>query len=138
MEDKSVNKNDTKSFEKSKKIIKDNIVWILLSIVLSIVLLALYRVCMIFEFFPIVLALYAVMLVAFCLAYLIYNRGFSRSGVDEEMLPSSWDDEKKHTYVESARRRFKNSKWMLTVTVALLFTFTVDAVELFVVQYLFR
>lgn len=75
------------------------------------------------------------------IAYLIYNRGFTRKGVTEEMLPADWSQEKKKEYIEDAKRRASRSKWMVTVMFPLLITILLDAVYLFtwpIVQNLFE
>ncbi len=67
----------------------------------------------------------------FLLAYVIYNRGFSRKGVTEDMLPLTWSAEQKRAYIDSAKERLEKSKWMLSVLIPLIVTIGVDAVYLF-------
>ena len=84
---------------------------------------------------------YWIALGALLIAYLIYNRGFTRKGVTEEMLPADWSQEKKAEYIEDAKRRASRSKWMISVMLQLLITILLDAVYLFtwpIVQNLFE
>ena len=67
----------------------------------------------------------------FLLAYIIYNRAFSRKGVTEDMLPPTWSIEKKREYIDSAKERLERSKWMLSVLIPLIVTIGVDAIYLF-------
>jgi hypothetical protein len=77
----------------------------------------------------------------FLLAYLIYNRGFTRKNITVEMLPDDWSTEKKEDFVSDGKRRFEKSKWMLSVLIPLLVTISIDAIYLFtwpMVQNLFK
>jgi uncharacterized membrane protein len=65
--------------------------------------------------------------------YIVYNRAFSRKGVTEEMLPPEWDVEKKREFIEDGKRRLAKSKWMLMGIIALIVTFVVEAVTLFLI-----
>ena len=67
----------------------------------------------------------------FLLAYIIYNRAFSRKGVTEDMLPPTWSAEQKRQYIDSGKERLEKSKWMLSVLIPLIVTIGVDAVYLF-------
>ena len=67
--------------------------------------------------------------------YVIYNRGFSRKGITADMLPLSWDDEKKTEFLESAEKRMKKSKPLLVAIIAFLFTFFVEIMELMVIPF---
>jgi hypothetical protein len=70
---------------------------------------------------------------AFCLAYIIYNRGFSRLNVTPEMLPASMSDEEKREFIEEAKLRIEKSKWMLTVLLPLIVIYGYELVDLFVI-----
>ena len=77
----------------------------------------------------------------FLLAYLIYNRAFTRKNITVEMLPDDWSTEKKEDFVSDGKRRFEGSKWMLSVLIPLLVTISIDAIYLFtwpMVQNLFK
>ena len=82
--------------------------------------------------FEIVLGVYMALASVATLGYVIYNRGFSRRGVTEEMLPSEWSEEQKTEFIEDGKRRMKRSQWLLMVVFAFFFTFAFDALELFV------
>ena len=84
------------------------------------------------------MVLYMALLLGFVLAYLIYNRFFYRKGVTPEQLPQDWSTEKKEAFLADGVRREARSRWMLTVIFPLVVTFFVDAVDLFVLDTLFR
>ena len=84
------------------------------------------------------MVLYMALLLGFVLAYLIYNRFFYRKGVTPEQLPQDWSAEKKEAFLADGVRREARSRWMLTVIFPLVVTFFVDAVDLFVLDTLFR
>ena len=67
--------------------------------------------------------------------YVIYNRGFSRKGITPEMLPASWDEEKKTAFIEDGRIRLRKSKPLLILVIAFIFTFALEAFELFALPY---
>jgi len=94
-----------------------------------------YRFLLDYYYFEVVLIVYMTLATAFVLAYLIYNRGFSRTGVTSEMLPDAWSEEKKNEYVANGKRRMERSRWMLIPIFAFLFTFSVDLIELLVVPF---
>lgn len=77
-------------------------------------------------FFPAVMFIYTAALTVFALAYIIYNRGFSRKGVTVDMLPDEWSEEKKLEFVENGKHRLQRSKWMLVLIISLSFTFVVE------------
>jgi uncharacterized membrane protein (DUF485 family) len=68
----------------------------------------------------------------FLIAYIAYNRAFSRKGMTPDMLPDSWSNEKKQEYIEDGVRRQEKSKWMLSVIIPFLITLMADALYLFV------
>lgn len=77
----------------------------------------------------------------FLVVYLIYNRGFTRKGITEEMLPDSWSAEKKAEYIADGAKRQQNSKWMLSVIIPLMIPIAFDAIALFtwpIIQNLFN
>ena len=67
--------------------------------------------------------------------YVIYNRGFSRKGITPEMLPASWDEEKKTAFIEDGRIRLRKSKPLLILVIAFIFTFALEAFELFALPF---
>lgn len=75
---------------------------------------------------------YMVILGGFLIAYIAYNRAFSRKGITPDMLPQSWSREQKQEYIADGENRIKRSRWMLTVIIPFLVTFIADALYLFV------
>ena len=77
----------------------------------------------------------------FLVVYIIYNRGFTRKGITEEMLPDSWSAEKKAEYIADGAKRQQSSKWMLSVIIPLMIPIAFDAIALFtwpIIQNLFN
>lgn len=101
----------------------------------TVVVLTVYRLLMKQPYFRIVMIAYMILATGFALAYVIYNRGFSRKGVTEEMLPAEWSEEQKTEFIEDGKRRLKQSRWMIVPIFAFLITFGVDALELFVFPF---
>lgn len=79
-----------------------------------------------------VMTIYMVAFAALLIAYIIYNRAFTRKGVTVEMLPDAWSDEEKKEYIEDGKRRIERSSWMLMIIIPLLITFIAEAMYLFV------
>lgn len=75
---------------------------------------------------------YMVCFGGFLIAYVAYNRAFTRKGVTLDMLPDTWTEEQKLEYVEDGKRRAEKSKWMLSVIIPFLVTFIADVLYLFV------
>ncbi|MBQ2999761.1 MAG: hypothetical protein IJD64_04800 [Clostridia bacterium] len=125
--------------EKSKKTPKKPytkaVVTLILLILVTLAVFLFYRLMMNFPHFEIVLIAYMVLSVAFVVAYLIYNRGMTRRGVTPEMLPDDWSEEQKTEFIEDGIRRQKKSRWMILPIFAFLFTFAIDAMELFVIPF---
>ena len=111
-------------------------VLVLLAIVLvsSVIVYGTYRI-LIDRFYLSVLIAYMVIETAFILAYMIYNRGFSRKGVTRDMLPPDWSEEKKDEFIRSGEERLKGSRWMLVIILAFLFTFFAEIVELYFLPF---
>ena len=76
---------------------------------------------------------YMIILTVLIVAYIVYNRGFTRRGVGLEMLPEDWSEERRREFVEDGKRRLSKSKWVLMLIIGFLFTFLFDAFELFVI-----
>lgn len=70
----------------------------------------------------------------FLLAFVLYNRGFSLRNAKPEDLPESLPLEEREAKIEEAKRRFRGSRWMLTIVIPILLTFLFDALYLFVGQ----
>ncbi len=76
----------------------------------------------------------------FIIAYVIYNRAFTRRGVSAEMLPDSWSDEKKAEFISDGQERLNKSKWMFYIMIPLIIPILLDAIVLFtwpIIQNLF-
>ena len=109
---------------------------LMLLVVVTMVVFAIYRFLIDFYYFEVVLIVYMVIATALVLTYLLYNRGLSRKGVTAEMLPEDWSEEQKTEYIEDGRRRLHRSRWMLIPIFAFLFTFAMDLIELLVLPFL--
>ena len=84
------------------------------------------------HFFPVVMFSYMIVLTVLIFVYIIYNRGFSRKGVTEEMLPPEWTYEQKREFIENGERRLEKSKWILVFIISIFFTFIAEVFVLFV------
>ena len=84
----------------------------------------------------IVLILFTTASSACIVAYLIYNRGFSRKNVTKDMLPKDWDEQKKTEFIEDGERRIKKSKPLLIVILGFVFTYAIELIELVVLPFL--
>ena len=74
---------------------------------------------------------YWIVLAVLAIIYVIYNRGFTQKSLNAEMLPESWDAEKKARYIEDAQKRDSRSRWMLTVIIPVMIPIMLDAISLF-------
>lgn len=119
----------------NNKINKSTLVLLAIVIVSSVIVYGTYRI-LIDRFYLSVLIAYMAVETIFILAYLIYNRGFSRKGVTREMLPDDWDEEKKDKFIASGEERLKKSRWMLVIILAFLFTFFAEIIELYFIPFL--
>lgn len=104
-------------------------------VVNTAVVFSIYRVAMNYSWFKIVLGIYLFAAAGLAIGYTLYNRGFSRRGVTADMLPDTMSAEQKCEFIADGERRMKKSKWMLTLLIPLLLTFTYDLLELFVFSY---
>ena len=118
----------------NKGISKGALVLFAIVLVSSVIVYVTYRI-LIDRFYLSVLIAYMVIETAFILAYMIYNRGFSRKGVTRDMLPPDWSEEKKDEFIRSGEERLKGSRWMLVIILAFLFTFFAEIVELYFLPF---
>ena len=116
-----------------EKVSLRGVYWLFGMVALTVAVTLLYRTLMEQPYFRVVLIVYMAITAASILGYVIYNRGFSRRGVTEEMLPSDWSAEKKAAFVEDGKVRLRRSRWLLVIAFAFFFTFAMDAFLLFVV-----
>lgn len=124
------------SEKKPSKFKKSTWVYLVSLVLLSAIVFAIYRFMIYLCFFEAALISYMAIETVFVLVYVIYNRGFSRRGITAEMLPESWSDEKKESFIESGIKRFEKSKWMLIVILSFLLTFLIDMIELWIIPFL--
>lgn len=112
--------------------------WILLlALIISSAALYLFYRLLISTVNPeLVLILYTASSTVCIVAYLIYNRGFSRKNVTIDMLPRSWDEEKKREFIEDGEMRIKKSKPLLIVIIAFVFTYAIELTELVLIPFL--
>lgn len=109
---------------------------LLASLILScIVVYGLYRFLIATVNPEAVLIAYMAVSTAVIFWYVIYNRGFSRKGITPEMLPASWDEEKKTAFIEDGKIRLRKSKPLLILVIAFIFTFALEAFELFALPF---
>ncbi|MBQ9086423.1 MAG: hypothetical protein IJY47_04470 [Clostridia bacterium] len=118
-----------------EKRISRRIAMLFVLIPVTMTVFSVYRFLLGRMYFEITLAVYMILATAFILAYVIYNRGMSRRGLREEMLPSQWSDEEKKCFLADGERRLRRSRWMLIPIFAFLFTFAFDILELFVLPF---
>lgn len=70
------------------------------------------------------------------IAYVIYNRGFSRKGVTPEMLPDTMSYEEKLAFIEDGKQRMKKSRWMLTLILPIIVSLCIDMIYLILLPML--
>ena len=129
-----------------KKPLNKEALWRLIILAVNTILFfAIYRVLLYYgdmtqETFGsfIVMIVYMAFLLGFVLAYLIYNRFLYRKGITRDELPDDWSEEKKSEFIEDGERRLKRSKWMMLIIFPLIFTFLMDAIDLFIIDTFFR
>ena len=127
---------DLQNKNRNKKINKSALVLLAIVILSSVLVYGTYKI-LLERFYLAVLIAYMVIETVFILAYLIYNRGFSRKGVTREMLPAEWSEDKKDEFIRSGEERLKSSRWMLVIILAFLFTFFIEIIELYFLPFLF-
>lgn len=117
-------------FQKNKK-------YMILLIANTVVLVSLYMYLVRQPYFMVALWAYLALTVGFSVAYIVYNRAFSRKGVTPEMLPDTMTAAEKAEWIADGERRMERSKWMLTVIFPLVLTFFLDTFVLYVIEPLF-
>ncbi|MBE6577232.1 MAG: hypothetical protein E7653_03745 [Ruminococcaceae bacterium] len=122
---------ESKKNVSDKKLTKQNLARLLAMIGATAVIFAVYRFMMTQKYFEIVLGIYLAAATAVILGYVIYNRGFSRRGVTEDMLPNTWSAEQKREFIEDGEQRLRKSRPLLILIFAFAFTFVIDILELF-------
>ena len=120
---------NTINFKKSLK-------YLIPTAVITAVMFIVYRALLNRFYYEGVLTVYMAITTALLIGYLVYNRGFSRRGVTEEMLPADWSEEKKREFIDSARERFARSRWLLVLLAAMLLVFVIDAIDIIILPML--
>lgn len=100
----------------------------------TVLILGVYLYAMRFYYFEYTLAAYMILAAGFSIAFVVYNRGFSRRGITIDMLPDTMTPEEKTEFIADGERRLKKSKWMLTIILPFLFTFAYEIISLYFVD----
>lgn len=90
-----------------------------------VLLMAIYIVGIKYELKVVVYVYYA-LLFASSIAFVVFNRGLDQKPPTLEMLPPSWDDEKKRDYIERDIVRKAHARKLLYLVIPLLFIFAFD------------
>ena len=78
-----------------------------------------------------VMIVYMTLATVLALAYVIYNKGFSKKNITADMLPADWSEEKKIEFIRKNAEREKRSKWMLLLIIPFAFVFIIEVLYLF-------
>ena len=84
-----------------------------------------------------IMALYALIGAGFLIAYIIYNRGFTRDHITPEMLPDTMSEHEKLAFIQSGVERKRKSKWMIVVLFAAFVPLAIDFLILTAIPTLF-
>lgn len=74
---------------------------------------------------------YWIAFAGFLIAYIAYNRAFTRKNLTPDMLPDSWPKKKKDEYIAQGKIRFEKSRWMISVIIPIMIPIMLDAIYLF-------
>ena len=69
---------------------------------------------------------YMVILRAFSIAFIIYNRGLGQADANEDSLPFNWSFEQKREFLYDRAKRRQKSRWMITIILPLFVTLCAD------------
>ena len=119
-----------------KKVTLSNLARLGALVLVTAVVFVSYRLLVSTRFAQITLIAYMTVAAAAILTYVIYNRGFSRKGVTEDMLPDSMTSEQKAEFIADGEQRLKKSRPLLIVIFAFAFTFIADVIELIAIPFL--
>lgn len=76
---------------------------------------------------------YATAFSAFLVAYIIYNRAFTRNNLTPDMISDNiMTPGQKEEYIADGKRRLKKSRWMLSVIIPLLVPMAIDSFIMYV------
>ena len=84
-----------------------------------------------------IMALYATIGAGFLVAYIIYNRAFTRDNITPEMLPDTMSEHEKVAFIQSGVERKRKSKWMIVVLFAAFVPLAIDFLILTAIPTLF-
>ena len=84
-----------------------------------------------------IMVLYAAAGAGFLIAYIIYNRAFTRDNITPEMLPDTMSEHEKVAFIQSGVERKRKSKWMIVVLFSLFVPLAIDFLILQVFPTLF-
>ena len=73
-----------------------------------------------------IMVLYAIVGAAFLIAYIIYNRAFTRDNITPEMLPDTMSEHEKLAFIQNGVERKRKSKWMIVVLFAAFVPLAID------------
>ena len=113
-----------------KTVSKDAKLLLVLLLGNSILLTAVYFVCVHFGF-DYILPIYCVIGAALGLGFVIYNRGFAGKGVTPEMLPDTMSYVEKCAFIEDSKTRLHKSRWMLTLIFPIILAIAIDMMILY-------
>ena len=84
-----------------------------------------------------IMVLYAVIGAGFLIAYIIYNRAFTRDNITPEMLPDTMSEHEKVAFIQSGVERKRKSRWMIVVLFAAFVPLAIDFLILTAIPTLF-
>ena len=86
--------------EESKGLSKRFLATLAALVAVTVIVFTVYRFFMERPEFYIVFGIYAVIAAVSVISYVIYNRGFSRSGITRDMLPDTMSEEQKDAFIK--------------------------------------
>lgn len=84
-----------------------------------------------------IMILYAVIGAGFLIAYIIYNRAFTRDNITPDMLPDTMSEHEKLAFIQSGVERKRKSRWMIVVLFAAFVPLAIDFLILTAIPTLF-
>ena len=84
-----------------------------------------------------IMVLYAVIGAGFLIAYIIYNRAFTRDNITPDMLPDTMSEHEKVAFIQSGVERKRKSRWMIVVLFAAFVPLAIDFLILTAIPTLF-
>ena len=84
-----------------------------------------------------IMVLYAVIGAGFLIAYIIYNRAFTRDNITPDMLPDTMSEHEKVAFIQSGVERKRKSRWMIVVLFAAFVPLATDFLILTAIPTLF-